>query len=95
MYGKDNGAPAITDRIIEDGSYFRLSNLTIGYDIPTGKSVSNLHIYVSAQNLCTITGYSGYDPEVTSFLYNGNIQGVDWNMFPNAKTYLLGLNISF
>ncbi len=95
LYGKDEGAPAITDRIIEDGSYFRISNLTIGYDIPAGKAVNNLHIYVSALNLVTITGYSGYDPEITSFMYNGNIQGVDWNMFPNARTYLIGLNISF
>lgn len=95
LYGKDMGAPAITDRIVEDGSYFRLSNLTIGYDIPADKSVNNLHIYVSAINLLTITGYSGYDPEITSFLYNGNIQGVDWNAFPNARTYMIGLNISF
>ena len=95
LYGKDQGAPAITDRIIEDGSYFRLSNITLGYDIPAGKTINNLHIYVSAINLFTITGYSGYDPEITSFLYNGNIQGVDWNAFPNAKTYLIGLNISF
>ena len=86
---------AITDRIIEDGSYFRLSNLTIGYDIPMGKNVKLFHIYASVQNLLTITGYTGYEPNITSFLNNGNIQGVDWNPYPNAKTFMFGLNITF
>jgi len=86
---------AMTDRIIEDGSYFRLSNLTIGYDIPSGKKIHKIHIYASANNLFTITGYSGYEPNITSFQNNGNIQGVDWNSYPNTRTYMLGLNISF
>ena len=86
---------AMTDRIIEDGSYFRLTNLTIGYDIPGGKNLKKFHIYASAQNLFTITGYTGYEPNITSFSNNGNIQGVDWNAFPNAKTYMIGLNINF
>ncbi len=86
---------AITDRIIEDGSYFRLSNITVGYDIPVGKRIQKLHIYASATNPFTITGYTGYEPNITSFQNNGNIQGVDWNSFPNVKTYMLGLNITF
>ena len=95
LYDKDNGASAITDRIIEDGSYFRLSNITLGYDLPFEKAFNRFRIYVSGQNLLTSTKYSSYDPNVTSFLYNGNIQGVDWNPYPNARTYLVGLNISF
>ena len=86
---------AITDRNIEDGSYFRLSNLTIGYDIPAGKSFNKIHIYFTGSNLLTFTKYSGYEPNVTSFQYNGNIQGVDWNSFPNVRTYMLGLNLTF
>ncbi len=86
---------AITDRIIEDGSYFRLNNLTIGYDIPLEKRIRKFHIYASVQNLFTITNYSGYEPNITSFLYDGNIQGVDWNSYPNTRTYMLGINISF
>jgi TonB-linked SusC/RagA family outer membrane protein len=86
---------AISDRIIEDGSYFRLTNITLGYDIPLEKVFSKFHVYVSAQNLFTLTNYGGYEPNITSFLYNGNIQGVDWNAFPNAKTFMLGLNINF
>ena len=86
--------PAITDRIIEKGSYFRLNNVNIGYDIPV-KAISKLHIYVSLSNLFTITNYTGFDPNVTSFMSNGNIQGVDWNPFPYTRSFLLGLNVNF
>ncbi len=92
-----NGQPAMTDRIIEDGSYLRLSNLTISYDFDVDKirSVSNLKMFVAGQNLFTLTDYSGYDPEISSFLYNGLINGVDWNGRANARTFVLGLNIGF
>ena len=92
-----NGQPAMTDRIIEDGSYLRLSNLTISYDFDVDKirSISNLKMFVAGQNLFTLTDYSGYDPEISSFLYNGLINGVDWNGRANARTFILGLNIGF
>lgn len=96
-YNKDNGAAAITDRIIEDGSYFRLSNVTIGYDLPVEDSnvFSRVNMYVSGINLLTVTGYSGYNPEITNFMNNGNIIGVDWNGLPNSRTFMLGLNLNF
>ena len=89
-----NGQPAMTDRIIEDGSYLRLSNLTIGYDFDVNNItwLSNLKMFIAGQNLITWTDYSGYDPEISSFLYNGLINGVDWNGRANAKTFILGLN---
>ena len=92
-----NGQPAMTDRIIEDGSYLRLSNLTISYDFDVDKirSINNLKMFVAGQNLFTLTDYSGYDPEISSFLYNGLINGVDWNGRANARTFILGLNIGF
>jgi len=92
-----NGRAAISDRIIEDGSYLRIGNITLGYDISLEKSKTfdKLNIYISGQNLVTWTNYSGFNPEVTSFMYTGLIQGVDWNGPPNAKTFLLGLNIDF
>ena len=92
-----NGQPAMTDRIIEDGSYLRLSNLTVSYDFDVDKirSISNLKMFVAGQNLFTLTDYSGYDPEISSFLYNGLINGVDWNGRANARTFVLGLNIGF
>ena len=92
-----NQAIGISDRIIEDGSYLRLNNVTISYDIPLENSslMERLNVYIAGQNLFTWTDYSGYNPEVSSFLNNGLINGVDWNGAPNAKTILLGLNINF
>ncbi len=92
-----NQAIGISDRIIEDGSYLRLNNVTVSYDIPVENSLllERLNVYIAGQNLFTWTNYSGYNPEVSSFLNNGLINGVDWNGAPNAKTILLGLNINF
>ena len=96
-YLGESGSPAITDRIIEDGSFLRISNITLGYDVPVKKSmgISSANIYMSAMNLFTFTDYSGYNPEITNFLNNGNVVGVDWNGFPNAQTIMLGLNLKF
>ncbi|MGB2127874.1 MAG: SusC/RagA family TonB-linked outer membrane protein [Flavicella sp.] len=94
-YNKEQNAIAITDRIIEDGSYFRISNVTLGYDVPITGAISKLNIYMSGINLWTFTGYSGYNPEITNFLNNGNILGVDWNGFPNTRTFLFGVNVNF
>lgn len=95
LYAKEVNADGINDRIIEDGSYVRLGNITVGYDLPLEKVFNRAQLYVSGQNLLTVTGYSGYEPEITTFLSNGNIQGVDWNGFPNARTILVGLNLNF
>jgi len=89
------GWAAITDRIVEKGSYFRLNNMTIGYNVPFEKVFRKFHIYASFQNMLTITGYSNYDPNVMSFMGNGNIVGVDWNPFPATRTYIVGLDLSF
>jgi len=86
-----------TDRLIEDGSYLRLRNVTLSYNInlKDQKYFKNINVYVSGNNLFTITNYSGYDPELTSFLYDGTIIGVDWLGTPNTRTYVLGLNVKF
>jgi TonB-linked SusC/RagA family outer membrane protein len=96
-YDLENSASAVTDRIIEDGSFLRMSNITLSYDVPmeTVRGVSSLSIYLAARNLFTLTNYSGYDPELNSFLYNGNILGVDWSGTPNTRSFTLGANISF
>ena len=87
----------VTDRIIEDGSYLRLGNITLGYDVPMDKigGIGSLNVYIAARNLLTITNYGGYDPEVTSFLYDGSRIGVDWTTVPNTKSITLGANITF
>jgi hypothetical protein len=71
--------------------------VTISYDIPVEKSLlmDRVNVYIAGKNLVTWTDYSGYNPEVSSFLNNGLINGVDWNGPRNAKTILLGLNINF
>lgn len=86
-----------TDRIVEDGSFLRLNYVTLGYDIPLGdKSFFNsAYVSISGQNLWLLTDYSGYDPEVNSFGYDPSRVGVDWNSFPNQKSYTLALNLSF
>ncbi|SDF02954.1 TonB-linked outer membrane protein, SusC/RagA family [Pricia antarctica] len=94
------GAPQniqLSDRFVEDGSYGRLKNLTIGYTLPGdafGKDIiSKFRIYVSGQNLITITDYSGLDPEVG----NGDLfeYGIDRGEYPQPKTYLVGLQVTF
>jgi TonB-linked SusC/RagA family outer membrane protein len=88
---------AITDRIIEDGSYLRLNNLTVGYDISVKdiNLLNTMNIYIAGQNLFTWTNYIGYNPEVSTFSNSGLINGVDFNGGPNGRTILLGVNMSF
>lgn len=86
-----------TDRILEDGSYLRLGMVTLGYkpDVKKLKFLSALEVYVTGKNLLTITNYSGYDPEVNSFTNDPLRTGVDWSSYPNTRSVILGLNVSF
>ena len=89
----------ISDRYIEDGSYLRIQNLTFGYNVPTsvlrGASINALKIYWSVQNLATITGYSGYDPEIGSLNQNTTLMGIDNGRYPTPRIYTIGLNVEF
>lgn len=100
--GDPNQNSRTSDRFIEDGSYLRLKNLSIGYTIPaatlqrlTNNVVSRVRVYVSSQNLLTFTKYSGYDPEVSSKNYNLLNNGIDYAQYPQARTIMAGLNLSF
>ena len=88
-----------SSKYVENGSYLRLNNLSIGYTLPSNISnilkLSSLRVYLSAQNLFTITQYKGYDPEVNSKASNIHTQGVDIGMIPQVSTYMLGLNVKF
>lgn len=85
-----------SDRYMENGSFFRLRNIRLDYNIDLkSKIIRNLNVYVSAQNLLTITNYSGYDPEVNTFNGNDRRQGVDLGAYPSAKTYNFGFGITF
>lgn len=86
-------------RWVEDGSYVRLKNITLSYNFPKsvlgGIYLTNLRLYVSGTNLITITKYSGYDPEVSSFNNNDAQIGVDFSNYPPSKIVTVGLNVSF
>jgi len=85
-----------SDRFVEDASYFRLRTLRIGYSLPVkGEFLEALDVYLSGQNLFTITDYSGYDPEINSFNNNNLNQGIDLSAYPSAKSYTFGLNLKF
>jgi TonB-linked SusC/RagA family outer membrane protein len=94
--GFDLQNEGFVDLIVEDGSYLRLNIITLSYDIPVKRSLmKNLNVYVSGRNLFYLTHYSGYEPQVTSFLYDGTIMGVDWVGIPNVRTLLFGINVTF
>ncbi len=84
-----------SDMYIQDGSYLRLKNITLGYTLPrniTKKvNISRLRIYARAENLFTWTKYWGFDPEIGS---GSTSLGVDYGVYPQARTYTLGFNIS-
>ena len=83
---------------LEDGSYLRLQNVTLGYTLPQQLTrhffVEKLRIYVSGQNLWTSTDYSGYNPEVNARPGNSLSPGEDYGTYPLARTFLFGLNIT-
>ncbi len=83
-----------SSRYVEDGSYVRFDNATLGYHIPVKSSyISSLRVYATANNLFVITNYSGVDPEINQ---GGVALGVDYNNFyPKTRTMLLGVNIGF
>ncbi|APZ44836.1 SusC/RagA family TonB-linked outer membrane protein [Polaribacter reichenbachii] len=83
-----------SDFYLEDGDYFRIKTLQVGYTLPSDVSkkygVSKLRIYLTAENLFTFTKYSGYDPEI-----GGGIFGIDRGYYPQAKTNQIGINLQF
>ncbi len=86
-----------SDLFIEDGSYIRLRNIRIDYALPLGdtKFIKSANIYLSGNNIITITNYKGYDPEVNAFSGNSLQQGVDNGAYPGSKTVTLGLTVNF
>ena len=90
---------SVSTRYLENGSFLRLNNLTLGYNFDT-KTISwieNLRLSVTGQNLFVITDYSGFDPEVNQDRSVNGIQsfGIDLNGYPKARTFVFGLNVTF
>ena len=97
-YGKNINFIDISDIYLEDADYVKLSNITVGYDFTKGfKSLpfSKLRLYLTAQNLFTITGYSGMDPEIGFSADTNWASGIDSGYYPSSRTLLVGLNLTF
>jgi hypothetical protein len=94
-----NSNTRVSDRYIEDGSYLRVKNITLGYTLPAkwtkAIKLDNVRAHINIQNLWTITGYSGYDPEVGVNTMTQNVYGMDYGRYPSPTVYTFGLNISF
>lgn len=90
---------AVSTRFIEDGSYLRIQNVTLGYSLPSDIiskiKVSRLRFYASAQNLFTLTKYTGYDPEVGSYNQDALLSGIDNGRYPTPRQISFGFNVEF
>jgi TonB-linked SusC/RagA family outer membrane protein len=104
--GDPNQNSRTSNRFVEDGSFLRMKNISLGYSLPgtlaqdmTRGTVKKLRVYVSAQNLFTITDYTGYDPEIGNRYQNttGNtlINGIDYGQFPSPRTVMAGIQVGF
>jgi TonB-linked SusC/RagA family outer membrane protein len=95
----EDPATVNTSRYVEDASFLRLKNITLGYNLPKSLASkihsSQVKVYVSAANLFTWTKYSGFDPEVSRNEQSTLSQGIDYSVYPSSKSFLAGLSISF
>ena len=86
---------------VEDGSYIRAQNMTVGYTVPKIKGIQKLRIYVQGQNMFTITKYKGIDPALSNVNpgnnpgNNNGFMGFDFGNYPGSKTYMVGVNMTF
>jgi hypothetical protein len=97
-YGKNINFLDISDIYLEDADYVKLSNITLGYDFTKGFTnlpFSRLRLYLTAQNLFTITGYTGMDPEIGFSADTNWASGIDSGYYPGSRTLLVGLNLTF
>lgn len=99
VFGDPANNRRVSDRWLEDGSYLRLRNISIGYSIPQSVAeklkISRLRFYVQGQNLITWTKYSGFDPEISTFGETTTAAGTDFLTFPQARQVSFGLNVTF
>jgi hypothetical protein len=82
-----------SDFFIEDGSFVRLQNLSLGYTLPAIKHIRSLRVYVSGQNLALWTKYSGFDPEVSNGGQSALNRGDDYDAYPRARTFNFGVQL--
>ncbi len=89
----------VYSRFVEDGSFLRLKNVTLGYTLPkkwTQKAyIKRMRVYATGQNLFCISGYSGYDPEVSTAGNNPMTPGLDWGAYPKSRVFTFGIDLQF
>jgi len=92
----------VSTRYLEDGSFLRLNNATLGYNLSPKtlgieNMMDNIRLTITGQNLFVITDYTGYDPEINTGSSIGGIQtfGIDYFSYPKSRTILLGINLAF
>ena len=95
-----NTTVKVSDRFIENGSFLRLRNIQLTYNLPVKKLhwkwINDIQVYASGQNLLTFTKYSWWDPEVNSFGGSSSTsQGIDFNSYPSSKSYTFGVRFGF
>ncbi|MBF9238245.1 TonB-dependent receptor [Hymenobacter sp. BT683] len=99
VYADPNTNARTSDRFLEDGSYARLKSLTLGYTLPTTLAtrahIRTIRVYAQAQNLVTLTDYSGLDPEVNTFSGTNTSLGTDFFTYPQARTITGGITLGF
>ncbi|WP_426485860.1 SusC/RagA family TonB-linked outer membrane protein [Flavobacterium sp. 2] len=98
-YYKSKYGSYVNSKFVEEASYLRLKNVSIGYSIPesalkTVKFIDSIRLYAIGQNLLTITNYSGNDPEVNGHSGNNLGGGIDFNSFPASRTFILGIKVA-
>jgi len=97
--GKVSVGDSRVSRWIDDASYMRLKNITLAYSLPTPLvskiGMTKLRAYVTGTNLLTITDYTGYDPEISSFNTNDASLGIDFGSYPTSKTFTVGVDLTF
>ena len=88
-----------SDKFVEDGSYLRIQNISIGYNLPKSilkkVKIENLKLYANLQNVYTFTAYKGYEPEVGSINQDARLSSIDNARYPSPRIYTFGLNLSF
>jgi len=92
--GFQGGRLPLSDRYVENASFVRLKNVTLGYTLPKLRGINQMRVYVSANNALTFTNYTGFDPEVNNF-GNSTTLFIDNGTYPIARSYLGGLQVSF
>lgn len=101
-FSSGTASPVFSDDAVEDGSFFRMTYVTLGYTLPkklTSKAgISSLRFYATAYNVFLLTSYTGYDPEVSttrSGTYAALTPGVDYSAYPKSRTYTFGVSLNF